>query len=918
MEEEAPVAPNPLAGFYEESVEEKERARRESITRMRTEAEAMRKQQEQEQRERERAASEEIVEEWVRRGPVSEEVMKKEYLEMLKAEGITPPKSRKLNTVKKKKKKGTKPAAQPTEPIVEEVKEEVKEEEVEEEKEEEMENPPPATKRSRMRIIGRTSEIPQLAIKTKTLEKMLEKDDLPGAAYESFVEGVAEDTDIRRYGKIEEFQDDPPDVIESTLSMIEAKTDEELRTRGIEVGEVKEIPEGSFATVPDEPEKNVKTHHGVRETESHYVRELRPKAGLMQNTLGHVYRDGTDDVYIFGNSFNKDAFKRYTTWEDVYQRIPPTSRGDPLVAVVSMVEQEQFDGLTTVQKYALPLVTEGHHLLCQAPTGTGKTLCYILPALQHLATSSFNTNRLQVHVFNPKILILCGNRPSAIQTNKVFKQYSSSVKSRVLLLTPTEENEVKNPSKGCNVIIGTLDYTIAALNKPRPFHLRELTYVVIDDPNQHYGRISKLLEIIKAEKTPSDPQCQVTVWSATVSRNASVVAKAANKILAPHIPLTYLKVGRLVNQDISHKLIACSSYEKIPTLQRMVASGEVGQPTQKTIIFCASPDEAYSAYKVLSEWVKKMPDSPDIAFMTGAMDRTRITKVIKAFTKSGNILITTGIATTGYNVPDVDVVVCLGVPHTDEEWVHAVGRCARGGRQGKAITVITPICAPKLLSSSSGYSQRRDLEEGVQGLGAKKLDISPEVLALADRMGYALDKLGLFSRQHKLAHDGVTFDGSVDKYDPSVNWRPTGNPEVIRKRRNLIKKSARKNYLRGAWKIVSARYVRLVRKQGKVVGVKDASPVAKALQAREERNRERLEQLEALRNRHIKDYRSSQITLWRHRTGIADGVPENVFTPNIISQNNDPMTMQTRGGLRVTRRKEGHKLQVRQHEEVPV
>eukprot|EP01064_Diplonema_japonicum_P006615 TRINITY_DN1445_c0_g1_i9.p2 TRINITY_DN1445_c0_g1~~TRINITY_DN1445_c0_g1_i9.p2 ORF type:complete len:519 (+),score=155.70 TRINITY_DN1445_c0_g1_i9:310-1866(+) len=467
-----------------------------------------------------------------------------------------------------------------------------------------------------------------------------------------------------------------------------------------------------------------------------------------------------------------------------------------------------------------------------------------------------------------------------------------------------------DPAEGCDVVIGTLGTMLSMLaQRNKVFNLSELRYIVVDEPDKLLlTKVMSLMRIIKKEKGPSDPQCQISFWSATSSTQVGKLADSAAQLLSNQ-PMMSMKVGSTMNKDVKHKLVACSSYELVPTLKRMLTTGEIGNLDKKYIIFATSPDMVYTIHLMLKEYFRGDEARPSIHMASGSMHASTVMKSLKNFKNSGNILVTTDLATSGYDVALVDVVLCLGLPQTAGDWVHAVGRCARAGQQGKAITVITPQCAPKLLtildilkktykrhslwnkakasekvlSSTEGYDSVKGQEGGAvtEGLREKHLDISPQVIELADRMGYALHVMGQVNRKsHLLKRSNVTFEAGIDKYDPSVTWMPVSAKAAI-KRNAMVKKSVFKAKLSGTWRKLAKMYVANQKKGDwdKMYKANLPPVVQDALLAREAAQTERVQQLQSLKRRHIKDYRATQISGWRARMGINDA-PDHTYVVN--------------------------------------
>ncbi|KAJ9463456.1 DEAD-box ATP-dependent RNA helicase 42 [Diplonema papillatum] len=808
------------------------------------------------------------------------------------------------------------------------------------------------------RQLKQMSRVPQVEVPITTLKPE------PVAAPEPLLRDALKTRASRKQSKSSGSSD-----LAAMLEQIERATDAEVqRSTGEALPPRSEMPQGVDAPTilgaegddGDDVNMPASGARPVKKGEIKLIQRLpAPTTSYLKGVPGYQFRDGKEDIFVYGSPQLKiDALQPFLSMQEAFKNILKSRRkawDDPLALLVDHADEHSYQDLTTVQRWALPLLFSGCHLVCQAGTGSGKTLAFLIPMLNHMFAAGHSSNKFMSH---PTVLVICGSRIAAMQINTKIRALSRK-NAYVKLFChgaegmDTRENMIRLGEKGCDVVVCTpASFKRFLQNVPRDqrFHLADVRYVVVDEADTIRRQADGILKEMKLDKAAEDsvaryrktPVAQFCLWSATWE-DTSIIKKLPDHGV-PLESLVSLKIGKTpLNPDIAHKLTTTSYSEEYSNVERLWRSGEL-HPAQKIIIFANSPEKVHGITERLTDYAKTLADDAHANFpvfgIWAAMDPEKFSQRQKAFAKSPRgVLITTAVALRGMDV-SVDRVVVME-PIDEGGWLHAVGRCVRAGRKGKAITFINPASVPVLpglltllqdtfpddpvwnrsevieSSARSAYASTADeFSDELTGISEKHLDISPEVFELADRVSFAVRKLGRNRRAWQGAVGTIKRDSHTDQFDPTVTYKAKMDEHLLHKRKDRLRRQVE----RTTW----GRALRhLTRKSATVsftkrYGTLQSEAVLQARMAHHEKNKDEFEQYKMLQTSAKQDYRNKQVNLWRKRTGIADydSLPEHVatmptdstFVPktqeHIINSSKGPLRVsseQTRDGIKKTR-----------------
>ncbi|TPQ27324.1 ATP-dependent RNA helicase RhlB [Methylomonas koyamae] len=369
-------------------------------------------------------------------------------------------------------------------------------------------------------------------------------------------------------------------------------------------------------------------------------------------------------------------------------------------SIIKGLKEAGFINCTPIQDKSLPLSLRGKDIAGQAQTGTGKTATFLLATFQHLI------NDESEKIKNPRALILAPTRELAIQIHKdalVLSKYLN-LKFALIYGGTDYQKQLDKIKTNVDIIIGTPG-RIIDFYKQGAFTLDNIQVTVLDEADRMFDLgFIKDIRFLLRRMPPADKRLNL-LFSATLSYKVTELAyeHMNNPVLI-----------RIEPEEVTSKAISQIAYcpandQKIPLLLGLLKHH---QP-QRSIVFvntkrCAERLDDYlqaNGYKV--------------AMLSGDVPQEKRQKLLAAFQDNQvNLLIATDVAARGLHIPDVSHVFNYDLPQDVEDYVHRIGRTARFGASGEAISFICEEYA---------YSMP-DIEDYI-GEKVPVASIEPELLA---------------------------------------------------------------------------------------------------------------------------------------------------------------------------------------------
>ena len=345
------------------------------------------------------------------------------------------------------------------------------------------------------------------------------------------------------------------------------------------------------------------------------------------------------------------------------------------------IQSTGFEFCTPIQAMALPVALQGKDVSGQAQTGTGKTAAFLIACFNQL----LNNQRKESKKKNPiRALVIAPTRELAIQIMEDGKPLVSETGLKMALAYggTDYEKQRKSIESGVDVLIGTpgriIDYF-----KQGVFALDALEVIVLDEADRMFdlGFIDDIRYLFRAMPEPKDRLN--LLFSATLSHR--VAELAYEHMSEPEV----VKIEAEITGDrIEEIAYMPSNEEKIPLLMGLLKRTE----NQRCVVFINTKHMA----EKIEAWLNA--NGFKSGMLSGDVPQKKREALLGKF-KNGdiNVLIATDVAARGLHIPDVNYVVNFDLPTDAEDYVHRIGRTARAGASGTAISLICETYAMNIV-----------------------------------------------------------------------------------------------------------------------------------------------------------------------------------------------------------------------------
>ncbi|MDE6049059.1 MAG: DEAD/DEAH box helicase [Paramuribaculum sp.] len=360
--------------------------------------------------------------------------------------------------------------------------------------------------------------------------------------------------------------------------------------------------------------------------------------------------------------------------------------------VLDALDAMNFSECTPIQEQAIPVALEGRDLLAVAQTGTGKTAAYLLPVISQLSDYEHPDDAVNCVVMAP-------TRELAQQIDRQMEGFSYFLPiSSVAIYGGTDGKEFGRQQRGlkmgADVVIATPGRLLAHLSMGY-VDLSKVSYFILDEADRmlDMGFYDDIMQIVR--QLPADRQ--TLMFSATMPPK---IQQLANTILQNPTEIK-IAVSRPTDK-IDQSAFVCYEPQKTEILKHLFKTAH----SKRVIVFASSKLKV----KELSRELRKAKWK--IGEMHSDLEQKERDDVMLDF-RAGkiDILVATDIVARGIDIDDISMVVNYDVPHEPEDYVHRIGRTARAGTDGKAVTFVSKEDQWKfgIIEKFLEYEVRKDL-----------------------------------------------------------------------------------------------------------------------------------------------------------------------------------------------------------------
>ncbi len=335
-------------------------------------------------------------------------------------------------------------------------------------------------------------------------------------------------------------------------------------------------------------------------------------------------------------------------------------------ALNDALKRAKFTQPTPIQNQAIPLALQGHDIMGLAQTGTGKTLAFGLPLIDHLLAQPGKPAPKTV-----KALILAPTRELVNQIAESLRNLTKNSKLRVATVVGGQSigKQISFLSRGTDILVATPGRLIDLMDR-RAVDLSSVRHLVLDEADQmlDMGFIHALRRIAPELGTPR----QTMLFSATMPKQMEELSTA---YLTNPKRVQVAPPGKAADK-ITQSIHFVEKKEKSSKLREILSR----DPEALTLVFSRTKHGAEKLMKGL------VADGFNAASIHGNKSQGQRDRAIKAF-RAGEIttLVATDVAARGIDIPGVAYVINYDLPEVPDNYVHRIGRTARAGREGEAI-----------------------------------------------------------------------------------------------------------------------------------------------------------------------------------------------------------------------------------------
>jgi ATP-dependent RNA helicase DeaD len=324
-----------------------------------------------------------------------------------------------------------------------------------------------------------------------------------------------------------------------------------------------------------------------------------------------------------------------------------------------------------IQAAAIPLVLQGKDVVGQAHTGTGKTAAFALPLL-----TMIKRNR------PVQALVLVPTRELAVQVTSEIQKFSRYTQTKTVSVYGGQSFGLQHDKirRGVQIIVATPGRLIDHVRRGT-IRLEGIKFLVLDEADRmlDMGFIDDIEFILS--RTDRNGR-QTMLFSATMPPEILRLAKE-------HMKKGNTHEVRLNTEEVSLKNIE-QSYLMISEQEKFVRLVDIMRPVKgQMIVFAATKSRTDRLARELRQ------EGFRVSAIHGDLQQKQRDSVMQRFRNGGdNILVATDIAARGIDVPAVGLVINYDVPIDPDTYFHRIGRTARAGAEGRAITLVTPERSP--------------------------------------------------------------------------------------------------------------------------------------------------------------------------------------------------------------------------------
>ncbi len=331
--------------------------------------------------------------------------------------------------------------------------------------------------------------------------------------------------------------------------------------------------------------------------------------------------------------------------------------------ILKILDKLSLTSPTPIQKQAIPVALKGTDIVGIAQTGTGKTFAFGIPIIQKLLSSS------------GQALVLVPTRELALQVNESIRKLADKLNISTIVLIGGENisRQFFELKRRPRLIIATPGRLIDHL-KRKSIKLDQIKTLVLDEADMmlDMGFLPQIEEVLRS--VPKERQTML--FSATMP---VLIANLATKYLKLPIRIEVAPQGTIV-KNVTQEMIVLEAKDKMKYLEKIIKENE-----GSILIFVRT---RYGVKNIAKKLISNGHKATEIHSDLSQGQRKRALDSFK--NGRSRIMVATDVAARGLDVKGIELVINYDLPDSSSDYVHRIGRTARAGKKGKAISLATP------------------------------------------------------------------------------------------------------------------------------------------------------------------------------------------------------------------------------------
>lgn len=424
--------------------------------------------------------------------------------------------------------------------------------------------------------------------------------------------------------------------------------------------------------------------------------ETESLAEMAQEDLANAYTESDEDEKSKNPDSGEEAddSEKTVTWEEM----------GLIDTLCEACKSLKWKAPSKIQREAIPLALQGKDVIGLAETGSGKTGAFALPILQALLE---NPQRYFAVILTP-------TRELAYQISEQFEALGVSIGIKCCVIVGGMDmvSQALQLARKPHIIIATPGRLVDHLENTKGFNLKAVKYLVMDEADRILNldfevELDKILKVLPRER-------RTFLFSATMTKKVRKLERAS---LKDPVKVEVSSKYQTVEKLLQYYVFIPAKFKDVYLVH--ILNELAGN---SFMIFCSTCNNTVrTALMLRALGLAAVP-------LHGQMSQNnRLAALNKFKGKDRQILISTDVASRGLDIPHVDVVLNFDIPTHSKDYIHRVGRTARAGRAGKALTFVTQYDV--------------ELYQRIEHLLGKKLPEfkceEDEVMALQERVGEA-------------------------------------------------------------------------------------------------------------------------------------------------------------------------------------